>query len=900
MYRGNREAMRQPSFRPQPGPRNIRAAIKALLLGTILLSVPVSLRAQRPSPTQIAYTYRLPVNATNTTLGVKDSSDTLIRTIFGGKAQAAGTYSGIWDGRTDSGAVASGGPFRLVLLYGNPVYTWEGKVGNTSNHWEGINRWESFYESLPYARITFVKNIGWTTEGYSEGTLGLGYFNDTDPNTPNPVSPYWKGNNINFIDITNDGQNLYAISASQWPSSASFATKFDAHTGQPSSFTNGKATVGPRIGQGGYVTYAYPGTTMSDIDVDPDSFDAPPTSIAVQTGGNLLAIGHGDYYSKDRWPASELHRNNVIKFFDKNTGLPAGHTANLANPVSMAFSSQGLWVIAENGLNLISSPGIGNKVTQPIKGLSNPAAVDVNRSNDHVYLLDGGNSQQLKEYDANYHLVRTYGQLGGYSDCNPTVAHDRLMIDNKAINGSTELSSPMLVSIRSEENGDVWITDTLDVGRSGRLQHLTPNGSTFRYVSEVQYSAVNYLNGGSHTQPTRLFIGMLEYTLDYSVTNRPGDPTAPGGNNFWRLTRAWTVGAGGACGSNDIYGIIPGRDRPSIVASEQLSNGHVYATIHSSWKGTTPIHQVHLVELPLDGKSSFRYIRTMPFPPNALYPMDRNGNFRYPSYSHGGQSSPGTMNIIPLTGFDANNNPVYGPVKTVASWTFDENTQPIPQGSWSGGLAGSNFEPTTGGVYAIARWSTYDTTKTTNYPHIGGVLPGRSTYLFTVNPEACSPSFLTNGSYPCSKGSGNLGTGIYTEGRHIISAYGSQTSPWEPEYWHYWEDGMFIGQFGPQMMNDGTATVTNGARSSRLSGAMASQFDPKRGWQRDRALDVGEGENMGYAKLIGINGDLYLHIVSEFWQVPSQIWHISNLSSLHEIAGTGSLGSSVQLSTQLW
>ena len=898
MHRVNRGAMHA-WLRQRVGSGDINGTLKALVLGAILLPVPASMAAQSPSPVQIAYTYTLPVNATNTTLGVKDSSGALIRTIFAGKSEAAGTYSGMWDGRTDSGAVASGGPFTVVLLYGNPVYTWDGKVGNTSNHWEGLNKWESFYESLPSARITFVNNIGWTTEGFSEGTLGLGYFKDTDPNTPYAVSPYWKGNGIDFIDIANDGQNLYAVSASPWPHSASFATKFDAHTGQPSSFTNGRATAGPRVGQGGYITYAYPGTTMSDIDVNPDSSDNPPTSIAVQTGGNLLAIGHGNYW-KGQWPASELHKNNVIKFFDKNTGLPAGAPASLANPVSMAFSSQGLWVIAENGLNLILSPGSGNKVTQPISGLSNPAAVDVNKSNGHIYVLDGGASQQLKEYDASYRLVRTYGQLGGYTDCNPNVSHDRLMIDSKAITGSTALSIPVTVAVRSEENGDVWITDTLDEGRSGRLQHLTPSGSTYQYVSEVQFSALNYLNGGSHTEPTRLFIGMLEYALDYSVPNKPGDPTAPGGNNSWRIIRAWTVGAGGACGSNNVYGINPWRNPPAIVASEKLSNGHVYATILSTWKGTTPIKQVHLVELPLDGKSPFRYIRAMSFPNNAQYPMDRNGNFRFASFTHGGRSSHGTMNIIPLTGFDSNNNPVYGPVETIASWSFVENTQPFPQASWAGGIAGSNFEPTTGGVYAIARWSTYDSTKTTNFPHIGGVLPSRSTYLFTVNPEVCSTSFLTNGSYPCSNGSGNLGTGILTEGRHIVSAYGSQDSAWEPQYWHYWEDGMLIGQFGPQMMDDGTSTVTNGTRSSRLSAAIRSRFDPKRGWQGEQSLDLGHGENMGYAKLIGVNGDLYMHIVSEFYQVPSQIWHISRLSSLHEIAGTGSMGSSVKLATQLW
>jgi hypothetical protein len=859
---------------------------RALTGFAVLLSVLFAI-AQRPSQRQIAYSYRLPIDATNTTLGIKDSTGALVRTIFRGKVQRAGTYSGVWDGNTDSGVPASDGPFTVVLLYGNPVYTWEGMVGNTSNQWEGLNRWETFYESLPLARITFVDNVGWTTQGLSEGTLGLGYFNDTDPNTPKLVSPYYSGPLISLVDIATDGRDLYALSASRWPGASTFATKFDAHTGRPSSFTSGKSTVGLRPGTGGTIRFAYPGTTMSAIDVNPTTTEDVPTAIAVQTGGILLAIGHGNFWN-GKGPDSVLRTNNVIRFFDKVSGLPAGHNVTLANPISMAFSPAGLWVVANNGLYLVSSPSTQNKITQPISGLSSPVAVDVNKSNGHIYVLDGGNSQQLKEYDTSYKLLRTYGQLGGYTDCNPTVTHDRLMIDNKAITGTTVLHVPALAAVRSETNGDVWITDTLDNGQSGRLQHLTPSDSTFKYVDQVQFASETYSNGVSHTQPTRLFIGMLEYTIDYSVPNKPGDPTR-GGNNFWHLTRAWTVGAGGACGSKDIYGMTALTHPPAIVGSEKLSNGHVYAVMLSTFNGTTLDQREHLLELPLSGTSPFRFIKTL-FPFRVFRPMDRNGDFRNASFTHGGTASRGAMNIIPLTGFDGSSNPIYGPEKTIVSWTFNENTQPYPHFPWNG-INGTNYEPTTGGVYAIQRWNPYDSTKTTNYPHIGGVLPNRSSYLFTVNPEVCGTTFLTDGSYPCSTGSGNLGTGILTEGRHIISVYGSQASIWEPQFWHYWEDGMFIGQFGPQMMNDGTPTVTNGTASSRLAGTSTIKA---------QASDLAIGQDMGAAQLIGVNGDLYLHVMSESNHTPNQVWHITNLSSIHEIAGTGNLGSSVNLSKQVW
>ena len=132
-----------------------------------------ALVAQVPSSTQMGYSFTLATDQTNTTVGVKDASGTLIRTISRGISRNAGTYQGIWDGNTDAGTTATGGPFTIALLYGNPLYTFDGTIGNTSNSWTGYQRWTSGQEYLPFAHMSFIGGTGWMTQGSSEGTNGL-------------------------------------------------------------------------------------------------------------------------------------------------------------------------------------------------------------------------------------------------------------------------------------------------------------------------------------------------------------------------------------------------------------------------------------------------------------------------------------------------------------------------------------------------------------------------------------------------------------------------------------------------------------------------------------------------------------------------------------------------------
>ena len=409
-----------------------------------------------------------------------------------------------------------------------------------------------------------------------------------------------------------------------------------------------------------------------------------PVSVAVQysprllsTGatnpGNLLAIGHvatncrrtaipysptQNYTRSDSVGYSSAESNPNIKIYDKASGaklmeitasqissslynftispLPTsvtGEPGDIAgglnnstftgfNPVQMAFSTFGLWILNRT-LDYNSATSLYNSTTQsrpnqllfiPLNlidntltvgdativgypGESNPVAITIgkntgslsnsNENADDLYVLDGGTNQQLFVFstaglplspshcassppkDIRYACLSpndklyTYGVAGGYAGAGGdtytvAVAPDRLMLDVYPIYGPYPPPSSNPVynyaktgsNIAVEINGDVWITD----GGNRRTLHITPSHghdcpSTpsekgFCYVDQISNlrpndSALTL----DLSDPSRMFVGMLEYKLDTSKPLLPGDASPlSGGNGAWQLVNNWAAG----------------------------------------------------------------------------------------------------------------------------------------------------------------------------------------------------------------------------------------------------------------------------------------------------------------------------------------------------------------------
>ena len=290
--------------------------------------------------------------------------------------------------------------------------------------------------------MAFVGKRGWFTSGYIErNPFNFGYINDQEPTHPrvvnpsnpnitpgNLTSPYFN-QNLSLIDVASDGKWIYVAQAGHFVAPSSYVTAFDVtaddpHQAVPAVFGSGTTltettcSIFPQGNCGANPNgVSWVNTSLSVIDVEATiskvgsnyvTPQRPPTGIAVQRDGNVLAVAHGDYRAN-----GTSYSPNEIRLFDKRSGNQLGSTiTTIANPTQMAFTSRGLWAVSGGKLYLISDVGGANTLSQPIQGLVYPVSVASNRMTNHLFVLDGGSSQQLKEFDADDMLVSTYGVAG--------------------------------------------------------------------------------------------------------------------------------------------------------------------------------------------------------------------------------------------------------------------------------------------------------------------------------------------------------------------------------------------------------------------------------------------------------------------------------------------------------
>ncbi|WP_263353384.1 chitobiase/beta-hexosaminidase C-terminal domain-containing protein [Acidicapsa acidisoli] len=842
------------------------------------------------SQAQITFSFSISNQETHTSAGVYNSSGVLVKTLWANTVFAPGTYTGGWDGTTDLGApVPINGSYTVKLLTNNVNYNWDGMIGSTSENWLTPERWESFAWN-GNLRMAFVGTTGWFSTGYAEGPFNFGYFEDTDPNRPmmvNPpnsnlpggavTSPYFDSD-LMLVDVATDGQWLYFASQPMWSGLLSYVTAFDVSASDPNSaipavFGNGASTSGPSCSlypesSCGITTpgaTAWFNTTLSYIDSEPAG-QLPPTGIAVQKNGNILAVAHGDYTSNGTsFMGSDLtaYQSNMIRLFDKRRGTSLGVITSISNPTQMAFNSQGLWVLSNGSVYLVSNPGGSNTVTQPIPSLSNPVSLATNSATDHVFILDGGTSQQMKEFDSNFHLVGTYGVLGGYNDCNPTIRNDHLMLDNSAITGQ---NSSNLSWIRVEETtGDVWIQDG---GNMSRILHLTlasaSNGiNTYKYVNQIQFHFPNYALATSKTMPTRLFVRLFEYAVSYDPETplQPGDPDPNlGGNGSWNLVKNWGVCADGAGGST-YEGFSASGQELGIVTAEQLTNGQAYVEIGRSG-------DLLVYELPSSGTSPMR-MTSVSFLNWGWKQLFRDGSLGYTEKSGQAPNIIDTVYNAPLIGFDSQDNPQWGSFTPVAVAEINSTNQPVGNSGWSLNLTG--VEPTTGGYYPVYQaGSPFNSSSTTRYPHLGAIKSGLQNYAWTTMPEVCMTVPDNHGGFPCTNSYGDH-NGIgpeQTEGRNIFLMYDGQYASYGDQIYHYWEDGLLVGQFGNQFPY-GNTPVGN--------------------------PPTGQAGNIRRFTTVSNGNDVYLYHTDEAIHPPIHRWHISNLQSIHEFSVVSPLGATSTL-----
>ncbi len=441
-------------------------------------------------------------------------------------------------------------PTQSKLGYNNVEYQWEGLIGNTESSWSSFRSWDGVVPSF-IRSLAFIKGKAYAADGYNESGYAAAVFDEKSPNAEvTPLTKLIFNTYQHFMFSATDGKlvyfgfQTYSATPSPWQGVIAFTPQ-----GGYYRFPNGAAFPSfPKINSTFRNNGVIPPIGLPDVKVvDLSTFpSAAITGIAVQHNGRLLATGHGQYEIQSRPPVAST---NTVNLWDKMTGAAMG-SLSVPNPQQMAFdTNNNLWVISGDGVNdklyEVSDVGRSNHLSTPVGDLSNPVSVSVNTITGSIFIADGGNSQQIKEFDPKTNrIISELGRHGGYEasgSCNATVTNDTFWLDpgpNIARMHVVGLNSPFQSWVSAADNGDLWVGDFT----TSRILHFSRVGSSWKYIDRIMYLPWDYYSSVPSANPTRVFggpSGFLEFNVDYSVPNEPGDPEQKAGKHSWQLVRNW-------------------------------------------------------------------------------------------------------------------------------------------------------------------------------------------------------------------------------------------------------------------------------------------------------------------------------------------------------------------------
>ena len=784
-------------------------------------SVTINVVSMEPRPGMISFSFSLPESA-RTSAGVYDSKGNMVKTLWSNVPYSTGSHIETWNGTNDLGDTISDGSYTIKLLRNNVKYEW-GLVGNTSRTPTALRSWD-MQSNFP-TDMAFSSDVAYTANGYSEGRPNTSSFGLADPQTPENVMTL--GQDILFAHVAADDTRVYFANVGNgWGGSTAFIMAYDRAAKRQYVFPAGgkPARKGPPL------------SGVLDLDKSGKSGSARvhlPTGIAVQRYGNLLAVAHGSYY-KDGASVLSPSEDRII-LFDKQTGAVVGGI-QISDPQRMAFSRDGdLWVISGTHVVRISGVGQSNVVSQSIEDLSRPLAIAVGPTGI-VAVVDGGVSQQVKLFTLQGNLISTYGQAGGYADCNPSVRFDRLYLDPSPGTGAGNNQAPA-TWITFQSDGSFWIGDL----GNGRALHISSSGA---YLEQVAFIRFLYQVAADHNDPTRIFADWLEYKVDYPSSAGAGGK----GDLFsWNLEKNWSVCSG--------TGLRP------FTRVITMSNRKTYGQVGTL---TSPSN-AELVELQTEGplRHTGQFLFSGYFPEF----LDNKGNVSYWAGLSKGSNLIFTALQRDFIGFDATDTPRWGSARPVASVSTvrtanDAVNDPFGFGGWGMRM----YPEATNSGYFV----TYNTTNTTIAGrdfHLGGVMQGSNDWAWKTSRGALIKTPDGKGSFPdYSSYGGHNGIAALVEGNNIIQGYDGQYGSFSNQWMHWWEDGLMIGQFGnpPSFSADG-------------------------------GMIAGTAGNIASMVSVSVGKDIYLYHSDEGLHPGIHRWRFSGLDTIHELKGTTTLGSDVIL-----
>ncbi len=824
-----------------------------------------------PSAQQIAFRFNLPVSARATSAGVYDAQGKLVRMLWSARPYGAGMHHDLWDGKDDYGDPAPAGSYTIKVLAGNVHYDWDGVIGVTEDSISGPNNWDGA-GSFP-SSLAFINGKAYVAGGYNEARLEAFVFAEKTPYTVSPLNlALQSGGQFEFAST--DGKRVYFASLMVFPDTDNAVVAFETN-GQPYSFPQG-TEMRPPLTRPAYFSNVQlkPPLTLPHVrGVDVGSNQSMIiTGLAVQRTGNLLATAHGAH------GGGHLRASlDSISLWDKNTGAPAGTINGVTNPHKMAFDLDGnLWVIEggpvalwnwDSGAKLVRISGVGskNEITEPMQGLENPVDVAVNPANGHIFVADGGRSQQVKEFDQHTgKLLSAVGTPGGYgqgSSCSAMVTPTTFWLDVNMT--GTGVTRPW---IAVDESGDLWIGD-YTANRMLQFRH----GS---FVREIDMGRWLGQISVPRNSPTRVFggiNGMLEYAVNYSVPliSATGSTLPNPASPAWRVVRNWF-----SCFLEAEHG-QQSDTNVQMVSAETLGNGRTYGAV--IYHGGPFGKNTALVQLPQSGQLSFVNNRS-PLPFSRIW-IDPQGNL-YRGGRTGTDSAPAfAITRFSITGYDAQGFPNWDKGTVIAHLAPDLSKGNPVASCWWDGCA---FMPSEGGIIPIygGKYPKRPAGAATPAFHLGGLPLGGSALAWQTQPEKPLRYPDGRGTYNSQTHESNTSNGAHAINHDIFAGYNGNWAQFACQYFHYRDDGLLVGQFG-----------WRGSDDYPFFGTAAGYPDPRLG----QPLAPGFcGNNMMF-KVVQVGKDYYIYSADEGYRAGLHRWHISNLDSVHELGATAALGNTIEL-----
>ena len=804
-------------------------------------SAEVQIVNPQSSPGTIGFAFTLPT-AASTSAGVYDSSGVLVRTLWSSETFPAGAHAATWDGRDDAGNTVPTAPYQIRVLYNNVTYTW-GLIGDTSSDWLAKNSWDR--QALrPVAMVASGDGV-YVANGYAEGRPNASWFPLTSPQQPQALFTAGQCNWLQFV--ATDGKLVYFASEEDgWKGSAAYVMAYDPSAHQYYTFPMGVTRVPVpdpcgRSEPSSVIDYISP----SDVIVTGGSW-AGISGLAVQSDGTLLAVAQG---ASDKTPSQD-----IIKLFNKTSGAQVG-VIHITDPQGLAFAPNGdLWAISGTSVVLISDVGNSNAIIRQLPNLSAPLAIAVDPSTSDVLVSDGGRAQQVKRFSAAGMLISTYGDLGGYTDCNPEVTNSRLFLDRTGDAGFSPTAGfdggggNFLAVLR---DGSYWVGDP----GNARALHISPEG---QYIDQISFLPFLYHVTVDHGDPSRVFAQTWEYHVDYSKSLSPGDPDPSlGGNGSWSLVRNWA-----AC--------LPSPYNFQWFTQVQtFENGRTYAsipnpTVRSIVSGGA---EDELAELPASGPVRFSG-KFLEANPGFDEFFSHGGNLAYWLFTYSPDNRLVQLGYSQsLTGYDSQGWPTWGSPSLLATLPSTEIYDP-PQTTDPIGFRGWGMifwpEPTKNNLLV-----TYNTNPAPNEPsyHLGGIPIGGTTWSWKASPGAMINTPDGKGSFPDINNHYHNGIAALVEGGNIIEGYDGQYASFSSQWMLWSQDGLLIGQFG----------------------------HPATGPAPDGSLFPGAAGNIETMSTATVDGDIYLYNSDESYHPGIHRWKIGNLDTVRELVGTSQLGSTAIL-----